>query len=535
MGLNESLKGRRQVPMPTTWPKLADSLVRSSDSKLRSQALALALTFGDVTALSTMRAILIDNAVDLALRREALDALLKVKAVDLAPALQALIAQPELRGQALRGLASVDDAKTPVAILQLYKRFSADDRRDALNTLASRPSFARALVAAVESNSVASADLSADLVRQLRNLGDGDLIDRVGKVWGQIRETSADRTKRIADYRNRIMQVSGPAADPSLGRAVYAKTCQQCHTLFGVGGKVGPELTGSNRRDSSYILENVLDPSALIGKDYLAHVIATTDGRTLTGIVQSEDKDAITLVTANETLVLPLAEVEERKPSTSSMMPEDLWSNLSDTEIRALVAYLAQPTQVPILATPDNIAGLFNGRDLTGWQGDLTVWSVESGEIVGRTKMGLAQNTWLRSDLLLRDFRLTLQVKLVANLGNSGIQFRSVVLPDAEVKGNQADVGPGWWGKLYEEHGRGLLWDKSGEAHVKIGDWNTYEILAIGSKIVTKLNGKVCVDLDDPAGLRVGITALQLHSGGPTEVRFKELKLELNPPLDPSP
>ena len=103
------------------------------------------------------------------------------------------------------------------------------------------------------------------------------------------------------------------APDPSLGRAVFAKVCQQCHTLFGVGGKVGPDLTGSNRADLDYVLSNVLDPSALIGKDYLAHVIATTDGRVLTGIIRAEDKDTITLVTANETITLPKSEVEERQ------------------------------------------------------------------------------------------------------------------------------------------------------------------------------------------------------------------------------
>ena len=116
------------------------------------------------------------------------------------------------------------------------------------------------------------------------------------------------------------MLTSKPARppDPSLGRAVFAKICQQCHTLFGVGGQVGPDLTGSNRADLDYLLSNVLDPSALIGKDYLAHVIATTDGRVLTGIIRAEDKDTITLVTANETITLPKSEVEERTARASS-------------------------------------------------------------------------------------------------------------------------------------------------------------------------------------------------------------------------
>ncbi len=138
--------------------------------------------------------------------------------------------------------------------------------------------------------------------------------------------------------------------DPSLGRAVYAKVCQQCHTLFGVGGQVGPDLTGSNRADLDYLLSNVLDPSALIGKDYQAHVVATADGRVLTGIIRAEDKDSITLVTANETLTIPKSEIEERRTSEQSMMPEDLWKALSEFEIRSLVSYLASAAQVPLPA-----------------------------------------------------------------------------------------------------------------------------------------------------------------------------------------
>ena len=125
------------------------------------------------------------------------------------------------------------------------------------------------------------------------------------------------------------------------------------------------------------------------------------------------------------------------------------------------------------------------------------------------------------------DFKLTFKIKLVDDKGNSGVQFRSDAMEDGEARGYQADVGPGWWGKLYEENGRGLLWKESGEAHVKKGDWNEYKIVARGSRIQTWLNGKPCVDLDDPDGKRRGNFAVQLHSGGPMEVRFRKLKLEV--------
>jgi putative heme-binding domain-containing protein len=528
VAINESLKGRRSVEKPASWPDVFASLLKDADPEVRSQATALALTFGDTSALAVFRGVLADPQANLNLRREALAGLLKAKDSELVPTLQTLLTEPALRAQALRALASFDDPQTAEIVLKLYPSLPPVERRDALNTLASRASYAKSLLSAVGDKRVAPGDLSADLIRQLRNHKDPEIDASIGRVWGTARETPSDRVKLIADTKSNLLKKPNQAPDVNLGRSVFAKNCQQCHVLFGTGGNVGPELTGSNRGDLDYLLSNVFDPSALIGKDYLAHVIATKDGRVLTGIIRSEDQDAITLVTANETLTLPKPEVEDRKPSETSMMPEGLWASLNDHEIRSLVAYLAGPSQVPMLATFGNIKALFNGQNLQGWDGDPKFWKVENGEIVGKTT-GLGHNAFLRSDLSMADFRLTVQVKLVKNEGNSGIQFRSEPLPGGEVKGYQADVGVGWWGKIYEENGRGLLWDKSGEAFVKPGEWNLYEVVCIGSKIRTFINGQPCAVLDDPGGASRGIIAFQLHSGGATEVRFKDLKVELDP------
>jgi hypothetical protein len=210
------------------------------------------------------------------------------------------------------------------------------------------------------------------------------------------------------------------------------------------------------------------------------------------------------------------------------MMPDDLLKTLSDDEVSALVAYLRNPTQVPILATPDNAKDFFNGKDLTGWDGDAKLWSVENGEIVGKSP-GLKRNEFLKSQMSAADFRLTLKVKLVPNKENSGVQFRSEPVADGEMRGPQADIGTGWWGKLYEENGRGLLWDKSGENHVKTDEWNDYEIVAEGGRVRTYINGKLCVDVNDEKLSRRGIFGLQIHAGGPMEVRFKDMKLEVLP------
>ena len=225
--------------------------------------------------------------------------------------------------------------------------------------------------------------------------------------------------------------------------------------------------------------------------------------------------------------MLPKDEIDERTVSDTSMMPDDQLKQFSTAEVLSLFAYLRGKQQVPLQATKENAPNFFNGKDLTGWNGDKELWSVENGEIVGRSK-GLKHNTFLLSDLAAKDFKLTLEVKLVDDAGNSGVQFRSEPLEGyAEMRGHQADIGPSWWGKLYEENGRGLLWEKSGEQHVKKGDWNKYEIEAVGNHIRTWLNGQPCVDYTDPQGKHSGIFALQLHSGGPTEVHFRNLKLEV--------
>jgi len=264
----------------------------------------------------------------------------------------------------------------------------------------------------------------------------------------------------------------------------------------------------------------------VITKDYQQTVVLTTDGLVVSGLVKSENDKSLTIQTATEAVVIPKDEIEDRQLSDVSMMPDDQLKQFAPYEIVSLFAYLGAREQVPILARKDNQELLFNGKDLAGWSGDLKLWSVEDGEIVGRSP-GLDHNEFLFSDLAADNFHLSLEVKLLKNEGNSGVQFRSQRTEHGEAKGYQADIGVGWWGKLYEELGRALLWDKSGEEHVRLDQWNKYEIRARGSRIQTWLNGQPCVDLDDPEGQSRGIFALQLHSGGPMEVRFRKLKLEV--------
>jgi putative heme-binding domain-containing protein len=528
-GMSEGLKGRRGVKMPQGWDDVATKLGKSSNREVRELAQALSLTFGSATAMNSLRNTLADANADPTARRNAMESLVQARDPNLPPILQKLLSDPAVRAAAVRGLAAYDDPKSAEVLLNLYNSLNQAEKKDALNTLVSRATYAKALLSAVGNKSVPARDLSADIVRQLRNFKDAEINQQVEKLWGVARDTEADKLKEIAKYKSMI--TIEPAGESSRGRAVFARTCLQCHTLFGEGGKVGPDITGSNRGDLDYILQNIVDPNAVIPNDYRTSNLETKDERVITGIVTKQDENAVTIVTANETVIVPRGDVKSLQQGEISMMPEGLLQALSNSEVRDLVAYLKSPGQVPMAATADNVLTFFNGKDLSGWEGNTNLWTVQDGEIIGKSS-GLRNNEFLKSSLLLGDFRLVLSVKLTPNKENSGIQFRSEVEPSGSVKGYQADVGAGWWGKLYEEHGRALLWDKSGEAHVKTEDWNTYEVVAVGSRIRTAINGRLCVDLDDPMGAKRGIIAFQLHAGGAMEVRFKDLKLELDPKFE---
>jgi putative membrane-bound dehydrogenase-like protein len=526
--LAESLKGRRNVTMPANWSGVYDRLSRATDGQIRSLALTLGVTFGDARAFGELRKVLTDDHASTASRQAALASLLAAQDAGLAPVLQRLVSEAALRGAALRGLAAFDDAKTPAVILAALPSLTQDERRDALNTLAARASFALALLDAVVAKKLAATEVSADIIRQMRNLGDKKVDRRIAETWGIVRTTPADRARLISDWRKKLTAPPKAQADVVLGRAIFVKTCQQCHTLYGIGGKVGPDITGSNRGNLDYLLENILDPSAVIPKEYAVTVFTLKNGRTVTGILRGETPAAFTVVTQTETLTIGRDDVEQRAASELSMMPDDLVKQLTEDEVRSLVAYLQSPVQTPYLATTENVKDFFNGKDLTGWTGNPKLWSVEDGEIVGRSP-GLKRNEFLRSHMAAGDFRLTLKVKLVPDEGNSGVQFRTEELHDGEVKGPQADIGKGWWGKLYEENARGILSNKSGEPYLKPNDWNDYEIIAVGSRVKTFLNGKPCADVDDLAISRRGIFAFQIHSGPAMEVRFKDIHLELLP------
>jgi putative heme-binding domain-containing protein len=341
LGMREGLKGRKSVPMPKGWSETFVTLAKSENAAVREHAEALAIIFDDPQVLTAMRARVLSPKTPAAERLSALEILIDKRPADFAPTLQSLLGDDSLRRPALRGLAAYSDPQTAKLILAKYDQWTADEKQDALATLTSRRDYAMALVTAVEEKRVPRTDLLPVLVRQLHALQDQNLSARVNAIWGDVRETPQDKLAKIEKYKQQLGAEQLAQANLNNGRKVFARTCQQCHILYGEGAKIGPDLTGSNRANLEYVLTNVIDPSALIAREYKMNIVVMNDGRVLTGMIVERNGDRLTLQTVNERLTLDESDIEELSESAVSMMPEGQFDALSAEEVRDLVAYLA--------------------------------------------------------------------------------------------------------------------------------------------------------------------------------------------------
>jgi putative heme-binding domain-containing protein len=170
------------------------------------------------------------------------------------------------------------------------------------------------------------------------------------KVYGAVREASADKKTEIEKYRKIYAAGYSQPGDSGRGRVIFNKVCAQCHTLFDTGGKVGPDITGANRSDLAYLLETIVDPNAVIPNEYRTSEIETKDGRSLTGVVKIMGDKSIMLQTANELVTIPRNEIASQRQTELSMMPEGLLAALTDQEVRDLIYYLGRSGQVPLPA-----------------------------------------------------------------------------------------------------------------------------------------------------------------------------------------
>ena len=163
-----------------------------------------------------------------------------------------------------------------------------------------------------------------------------------------MKPASATRVAQIKKYKELLTPDALKAGDAGIGRAIFVRNCATCHKMYGEGQAVGPELTGAQRGNLDYILDNIVDPSAVVANEYKMHEFQLLDGRVVTGIVKKDSPQAVTVRTVNEELVIPAKDIDKRKPTQNSVMPEGLFDAMKPEEVRDLVAYLMGKGPVPL-------------------------------------------------------------------------------------------------------------------------------------------------------------------------------------------
>jgi putative heme-binding domain-containing protein len=295
-----------------------------------------------------MRNLLIDTSLSSVKRKRALLALVEIKDLKLPALLIDLLNDEILQQPAVLALAAFDKPEISTAILSHLPKLKLKVQHDALSTMASRLTYATELMAAIDNQSVDAELLSADVVRQLRAHNDPKINRQLERFWGISRSSSVAKLDEIKKYKRIVEMGNSDLSNLSNGRVMFNRVCASCHKLYGEGGEIGPDLTGSDRKNLHYILSNVIDPNAEIPNDYRTAIIRMKDNRVLIGVVRSREPKRITVVTPSEVIFFPKRDVAKIDSQNYSIMPEGLIRVFKDQELRDLISYLGGDGQVPL-------------------------------------------------------------------------------------------------------------------------------------------------------------------------------------------
>ena len=335
--LDFALANSGAVPMPEGWPAVVQ---RFADGDPHQTARRLAGVFGDADVLAAMRATLADRGAALADRKQAFALLARINDADTVPIFVSLLDDPGFRGAALPLASRSSDPAVGEKLMEAYASFGEQDRRAVVATLASKPAFARPLVAAIEARRFPKDDVTAAQLRQLRGLDDPEIRAALERVYGKVNDSPAAAKATMARLKGLWVGAPQWSIDRDRGRAVFVKACANCHRHGDTGGNLGPNLTGAWTNDPDYFVENLVDPNAVVGPDYQLTTVITDDGRSISGIIAEETPDALMLRTPDGPVTVPAAAIEERTTSAVSLMPSGILENLPEDEFLALVKFL---------------------------------------------------------------------------------------------------------------------------------------------------------------------------------------------------
>ncbi|MEX1223957.1 MAG: PVC-type heme-binding CxxCH protein, partial [Pirellulales bacterium] len=340
-GMQQAMRGWHGAKPPEAWAAFKQSIEgdgQAGDSKLKCEQVSL--VFGDPRALAALQKMAGDEQIAGGIRQQALQSIIDAKPADLRPTCERLLRDTTVGMIAARGLATFPDAEAADRMIAAYPAWGPHERQGLLSLLVSRKAFAERLLAGIAAEQVSRTDVTAYHIRQIHSLKDADLSRRAAEVWGTVNETPQAKRQAIARWKEKFDGEAPAGANIEQGKELYKKSCAQCHRLYGEGGQIGPDLTGANRNNLHYLLENIIHPSAEVSADYRMTVLTLEDGRVLNGLITAESDRTVTLQSPTEEFVVPRESIESNERTNLSPMPEGLLEQLSEEQVRDLIAYL---------------------------------------------------------------------------------------------------------------------------------------------------------------------------------------------------
>ncbi|HYE33774.1 MAG TPA: PVC-type heme-binding CxxCH protein [Methylomirabilota bacterium] len=340
-GMNDAMRGWRKAQAPQSWARVAGELSSSATADSSKLLRELGVLFGDGRAADELKKIVADDDFDIKNRREALEALVQSRAEGLLPIIQPLLAEREIGPDAVRALGALGAPEAPEILVKQFKSLrSPNARLEAVNALSARPKTALMMLEAVGKGDIQKQQITAFQLQQLRILNDPAIDAAIAKLWPELPARTADKREQVAKYKTALTPEKIGKANAAHGREIYTVSCGACHKLYGQGGEVGPDLTGSDRKNLAYLIDNVVDPSGLVPENFRASTVTLKDGRTINGVVGVTTDRTMVLQTATEKMTLDRTDIQSVEQSALSLMPEGLFDALEEKDLLDLVAYL---------------------------------------------------------------------------------------------------------------------------------------------------------------------------------------------------
>jgi putative membrane-bound dehydrogenase-like protein len=369
-GMAKALEGRRLEKMPAPLAAPVAAMLKAEPAG--ATLLSFAIRLGSTDAYAEALRILGQKDLKESDATTLIPLLGQIGNADCLPVLLSFLKSGSagIKGAALAALQPFQDPAVASAVVQALPGLSGALRGRALSLLTAREPSSLLLVKAVAAGALKPGDVPVAELQRMAAFENAELNALLQKHWGKVgAPTPGEKLAQLHSIRNILAKNPG-AGDRARGKAIFTRSCAVCHTLWGEGNKIGPDITTADRKNLDVLAMNIIDPSAVIRMEYGATQILTTDGQVLVGLVVEQSEGALTLLDAsNNKNVVPKSRIQVSKAAALSLMPEKLLDPLSDPDILDFFAYVQGDT--PLAAAAPK-ADVLPGTAPLDKQGDLS-------------------------------------------------------------------------------------------------------------------------------------------------------------------